>query len=315
MKAGGVAIAAKDIAYCWNALSFFPERRAKLEVEGLADRLNGFADKVALLLADEEAAAFDAAAEITRFAAKHIALTRAFWNSESRCASSFITGPSNFPGAMMEKRGRWASNRLNALLDHPAHALRSVSRKAFPFGHPGDAIRANNPAAVELLNRKVSRLRRLQQRMKLMNAAHAAYARKPEGERARDLMGALSAQDQATVVNYRAPYAWEPHPFAPFQLSNLNAKIKAAEARLTSVQAMQDRGSSETERDGIKIVENAEAARIQLIFPGKPAADTRAKLKALGFRWAPSEGAWQRHLNSAGRAAVASFFVKAKENA
>ncbi len=51
---------------------------------------------------------------------------------------------------------------------------------------------------------------------------------------------------------------------------------------------------------GVNLVQNVEANRVQLIFPGKPSADVRAELKARGFRWSPSEGAWQRHLNNAG---------------
>ena len=54
----------------------------------------------------------------------------------------------------------------------------------------------------------------------------------------------------------------------------------------------------------IKIVEDPEHARIQLYFPGKPNQATRDKLKSSGFRWAPSEGAWQRQLNNAGRYAA-----------
>lgn len=41
-----------------------------------------------------------------------------------------------------------------------------------------------------------------------------------------------------------------------------------------------------------------------ILFPGKPDASVRDLLKANGFRWAPSEGAWQRHLNNGGRYAA-----------
>jgi len=49
---------------------------------------------------------------------------------------------------------------------------------------------------------------------------------------------------------------------------------------------------------------NPDAARIQLTFPGKPDPAVRDVLKSNGFRWAPSAGAWQRHLNNAGRYAA-----------
>ena len=39
-------------------------------------------------------------------------------------------------------------------------------------------------------------------------------------------------------------------------------------------------------------------------FDGKPDEATRALLKANGFRWSPSQGAWQRMLNDNGRYAA-----------
>ena len=45
---------------------------------------------------------------------------------------------------------------------------------------------------------------------------------------------------------------------------------------------------------------NREENRVQIIFDGKPDADVRAALKQNGFRWAPSQGAWQRMLNQNG---------------
>lgn len=41
--------------------------------------------------------------------------------------------------------------------------------------------------------------------------------------------------------------------------------------------------------------------RIRLHFPGKPTPAVIATLKSNGFRWAPSERAWQRQLIPAGR--------------
>lgn len=44
--------------------------------------------------------------------------------------------------------------------------------------------------------------------------------------------------------------------------------------------------------------------RIQIIYDGKPERDVIDKLKHNGFRWSPSQGAWQRQLNRNGRMAV-----------
>ena len=45
-------------------------------------------------------------------------------------------------------------------------------------------------------------------------------------------------------------------------------------------------------------VEYNEIIRVQFIFPGKPDDETRTMLKENGFRWAPSQGAWQRQLTA-----------------
>ena len=46
-----------------------------------------------------------------------------------------------------------------------------------------------------------------------------------------------------------------------------------------------------------KIIRNKDEMRLQLVFDGKPAEKTREILKSNGFRWAPSQSAWQRLLN------------------
>jgi hypothetical protein len=75
-----------------------------------------------------------------------------------------------------------------------------------------------------------------------------------------------------------------------------------------ALEANHERGTVETTHattEGeVEVVENPEAGRVQLMFPGKPSETTRALLKRNGFRWAPSQDAWQRHLNNAGRYAA-----------
>lgn len=88
--------------------------------------------------------------------------------------------------------------------------------------------------------------------------------------------------------------------FEPFELSNNNANIKRIKDRIASLKAESGREYQEIERAGVKVVQNPDINRIQLVFPDKPSAEVRAILKGRGFRWAPSEGAWQRQLNNAG---------------
>lgn len=56
---------------------------------------------------------------------------------------------------------------------------------------------------------------------------------------------------------------------------------------------------TDEEVNGVEIISNAEENRLQLKFDGKPPEKVREYLKSRGFRWAPSKGAWQRHLSPA----------------
>lgn len=65
--------------------------------------------------------------------------------------------------------------------------------------------------------------------------------------------------------------------------------------------ASDEGGHTEQVFDGVRIVENTTLDRIQIIFPDKPSEEERRAMKARGFRWAPSAGAWQRKLTNNAR--------------
>ena len=87
-------------------------------------------------------------------------------------------------------------------------------------------------------------------------------------------------------------------------LRNNNANIRHTRSRLEALKAEKERGTAETSNEFFRVKENTEAMRIQLFFDGKPEPEVRQIVKAHGFRWAPSVGAWQRQLNNNGRYAV-----------
>lgn len=51
---------------------------------------------------------------------------------------------------------------------------------------------------------------------------------------------------------------------------------------------------------GGEVVINQEENHVQLLFAEKPDEATRSELKHSGFRWSPSQRAWQRMLNQEG---------------
>ena len=87
-----------------------------------------------------------------------------------------------------------------------------------------------------------------------------------------------------------------------YVLSNSNGRIKGIKDRITHLErlAMQENKetiieSESTLANGIRIVDNVEAHRLQIFFNGKPSAEIRTQLKKNGFRWKPTIEAWQSY--------------------
>ena len=92
------------------------------------------------------------------------------------------------------------------------------------------------------------------------------------------------------VVTARAPY--DRVPFSTYDLTNNNSKIKRLEQNLSEV----SRGFEGWDFDGGRAEANADINRLQLFFDEKPTEAQRTVLKARGFKWSPSQDAWQRQL-------------------
>lgn len=290
----------------FHALTHFPDRRARIELGDLCNSLNYFAGRLDKLAG--EGAVLDIASESARYAERHMALHRRAWAMEARCMSWFIVGPANFPTARNQKRQASRDKAYDAIRGHAEAALRSIERTAWPHGAPGDAIRASNPDAVSLIRARIEQRRAAHARMKTANAVIRETKGQDVEARILAMAGAtgFSRADCERIVS--PPQAWMGQGFAAYALSGELAEIKRLEGRLRTLEANAARGTVETQHNtsagALTIRQNPDAARIQLIFPGKPDDATRATLKSNGFRWAPSEGAWQRHLNNAGRYAA-----------
>lgn len=104
-------------------------------------------------------------------------------------------------------------------------------------------------------------------------------------------------------------------PFMAYRLQNGNAELRRIQGRLDQIKKMQSEAEAAKANpeaakaataakypqvEGVEVQENAEEMRVQLRFPGKPDDETRTLLKSYGFRWSPTQGAWQRQLNGNG---------------
>jgi hypothetical protein len=84
--------------------------------------------------------------------------------------------------------------------------------------------------------------------------------------------------------------------------------------RIEQVERMAAKETTASTIGEVEIVRNTEAARLQIKFPDKPDTAVRKVLKSHGFRWAPSQGAWQRFLNGNGEYALKQVIPTLEEH-
>jgi hypothetical protein len=159
------------------------------------------------------------------------------------------------------------------------------------------AIFSDDPNAPAKLRDKLEQCEQLQKRMKQLNSAWRR--RGADGLRE---CGLTDAQVASLEQSIEKAYSWEKQPFPGYQLTNNGAEIRRLKARIQEVDVRVANAEKDDEREafGTASLTLAHADnRVQLRFPGKPDAETIRTLKSHGFRWAPSMGAWQRHLSNA----------------
>jgi hypothetical protein len=154
------------------------------------------------------------------------------------------------------------------------------------------AISSNDPQAVEKLTEKLQSCEKLQETMKGVNA----YWRKT-GTCA-GAPGITDAQAEKLDAKVRnASVSWGRQPFSSYDLTNNNSEIRRLKSRIETLMRNQAVGFSGWEFYDGRAEANTELNRLQLFFDEKPNEIERTLLKANGFKWAPSQGAWQRQLN------------------
>ena len=152
------------------------------------------------------------------------------------------------------------------------------------------AISSDDPAALEKLQAKLSRLQEKQTFMKTVNS----YYRKHQTCRGCEgVSPELAAELDNSMVD---AYSWVTAPYPSYALSNNNQEIHRIQERIKQLERNRDIGFQGWEFAGGKVVANADLNRLQVFFDEIPPAETRKELKSRGFHWARSEGAWQRQL-------------------
>ena len=220
-------------------------------------------------------------AEVARYEAlvvKHL-------QAKARCISSMITGPANFPVRRAEKANAVEHARSLECSAYYDKIVKQAEREKYY---------AANPESRPVMAGDADALERLQAKLETAKKYHAQL------KQVKALMKSGVANDEASKqAGLASPVAWH-----SFNIQYANKAVKDLEAKIASLSSTKERGTTERNVAGVRIVENAEAMRLQLFFDGKPAVEVIKLLKSHGLKWAPSSMAWQRPLTQNARYSV-----------
>lgn len=275
----------KDLADRSHAFSSYdPETRARQEIEGFKaevqstyERLKKYAKTPAQQeLLNEEMARFQAG-----LAAKENAVLAA----KGRTASPMITGGSKFPTVRNQKALDAEMRRYEDLKEFEARAESRIKRdlKKLAVEEVGGDL-----AAMKI---KLEKAKASQENHKKINAI--IRKQKTDDDRIKVIVKEVGLSEDTARKLLKPDYMGRVG-IPAYELTNNNANIRRMEQRVKELEAKENKPTAKLTFPGGEIIDNAEEDRIQIQHDKKPAQEVIDQLKAQGWRWSPSSGAWQR---------------------
>jgi len=235
---------------------------------------------------------------IDRLRERSARLDREAESTHSRAEQMAAVIPFGQPIASNSQRGRDIRyrQRIRDTFDKSyelSKEAREVARRA-QSAESNTAVSSDDPDAVEKLREKLAASERAVVATKEANKLLRAAGDNVTGhviakvaellgwapERAASTLGILRSMGQPT-----------------FSTTNVAAEARRLKKRIAEIEAKTSAPDKPAEVIGEVRIEEADN-RVRVFFPGKPPEHVRSALKGAGFRWAPSEGAWQRHASN-----------------
>ena len=274
--------------------SWTPEKRGEQIQEEYLQTMTAFYTHVmAHAKTDAEREYMEAAAE--RYRQGYIQHYTAYLHSKSRVVSSAIAGPSNFPARMMQKRNGWADAKYSEFQEWDSRAKAAILKglkemRVAAAGGPAVIMRQEIEAAEKLAGQYVEIRKR--------------FRKEPDPAKRVEILKAITGLEGKDLAAFVAHNYIDADGLPAFRMTNNNARIKAMRLRLEEMEKRGATPTSEKTFDGGRVVDNQDADRIQIFFNERPGPELYGKLKARGFRWSPTAGAWQRYRTQDTRYAV-----------
>lgn len=269
--------------------SFDPEKRAVQRIDDYTETLTKTYEELKKLATTPEKLT-KLNEEFLRYREGYKARTLALLNAESRTISPMISGAGNFPVARNRKRLDVVQNRYTDLTEFHEKAVKRMKNELNPTGFKGTSEKT-----ITDMGTKLEELKALQERMKKANAIIRS-ATQPQAINGLQELG-FSRKE---IVDLIAGDYMGRKGFPTFSITSINNKIKTLQQRITETagkrEAANTTGNKEEQVGDVRIVQNFDENRIQIHFNGKPSDEMRASLRKKGFRWSPTNNAWQRIL-------------------
>lgn len=278
------------------SMSSYKAGSATSEWKGMCAKAREAADK-ALKRAPERAD------EIEQLYDRYASKAAAYINESNRigamCPSVLVTGSANFPTRKKKRQldAYDAFYKKDWGFDKIIHKLNLI-------GTAYEPIKSGDADAVDKLQKKLDERVKMQETMKAANKA----IRLKDVDKGDENLRALGFSDEKIKELRDGDYCGRVG-FPPYALSNNNAEIRRLKKRIEELKAAKESEPAEEREITIcgepcTVAENTDNMRLQVFFDGKPSAECRTALKSNGFRWAPSQGAWQRQLTNNARYAL-----------
>jgi len=261
--------------------SFSPEKRGEQIVAEYGTELN---EDIETIKSHE--------GDVESYETKYISFLSDWLSAKSRCISSMITGPSNFPIRRAEKANRSEENKYNAFREWRKKALNRITRP-----ENTDIVKGTEGA----IDKMISKLGELEKNQNCMKGINKIIKDKKltDAEKVERISSEYptikSPADLLSTARFGGP------GFPSFSLTNNNARINSLKKNIEAEKRRTEKyssGNKEYQINGVDICENVDENRLQILFDGKPDPEMISKLKQNGYRWSPRNMAWQRQLTN-----------------
>ncbi len=189
-----------------------------------------------------------------------------------------------------------ADRRYRAKIDKKMDQAIAASEKAAYYearaeaAENNTAISSDDPEAIAKLTEKLELLKASQELMKAVNAHYR------KNGTCHGMEGLSEEQAEELDQDVKNSPSWVNVPFPTYSLSLNNKEIHRVQDRIKKLTEAKELGYTGWAFEGGRVEANQDKNRLQIFFDEIPPEEVRKELKGWGFRWARSEGAWQRQL-------------------